>query len=416
MGFKFPELDYGELAAGLDLVSWDNYPGLDPKAGPFAAALGADAMRGLKRKKTWVMEQQAGPVGWGTMRSPAPGQLRLWTYQAIAHGAEAVLFFRWRTARFGTEQHWHGILDADGAARRRYRNVQALSSELVRLGKLLGVGSPQADIALIHDYDSRFALQVQPTNDALGYEATVLRHYQSLRGLGLGVDVLPDLDGLERYRLVVAPSLYVCGPQKARALVGYVENGGTLVLAPRTAVKDSFNASPEEPLPAGLDELCGVRVGDYQSVVAEQAVSILGEGIEGEFRGWYEELEVEGADTLATYAGGPFDGSAAITTRKAGRGNVLYIAGAATQSTLGDLYRRVARELGIMVLDLPPDLEAVPLEGTGNGALVMLLNHADRKQRFAMDGRRWHDHLSGRHGDGAVDLEPYGVALIESVV
>src|SRR5690349_20514116 len=183
-------------------------------------------MRGLKRKKTWVMEQQAGPVGWGTMISPAPRQVRLWTYQAIAHGAEAVLYFRWRTARFGTEQHWHGILDADGTPRRRYRDLQAMSAELGRIGRVLRAASPRADAALIHDYDSRFALQVQPTNESLGYEATVLRHYQALRGLGLGVDVLPNLDLVERYRLVVAPSLYVCDPETALALARFVEGGG----------------------------------------------------------------------------------------------------------------------------------------------------------------------------------------------
>ena len=415
MGFKFPEIDYGHLAAELDLVSWDNYPGLDPGAGHHAAGLGADAMRGLKRKKTWVMEQQAGPVGWGTMLSPAPGQVRLWTYQAIAHGAEAVLFFRWRTARFGTEQHWHGILDADGVARRRYRDLKALSSELDRLGNLLRAASPRTDVALIHDYDSRFALQVQPTNEALGYEATVLRHYQALRGLGLGVDVLPNLDGLARYRLVVAPNLYVCDRNTASTLASYVEQGGTLVLAPRTAVKDRFNVAPERPLPAGLDELCGLRVTDYQSLGGDRAIRIDGPGLKGEFHGWYEELELDGADTLATYADGAFAGSAAITTRRTRSGQTLYIAGAASESTLDSTYRQVCKVLDLNLLELPRGLEAVRLEGTGNGELLMFLNHTDVRQHASMDGRRWLDHMSGERGDGAVELAPYGVALIERV-
>jgi beta-galactosidase len=415
MGFKFPEIDYGKLAADLDFVSWDNYPGLDANATHFGAALGADAMRGLKRKKTWVMEQQAGPVGWGTMLSPAPGQVRLWSYQAIAHGAEAVLFFRWRTARFGTEQHWHGILGADGTAGRRYRDLGALSAELERLGRLLLAASPRTDVALIHDYDSRFALQVQPTNEALGYEATMLRHFQALSSLGLGLDVLPTVDGLEGYRLVVAPSLYVCDPDVASALSRFVEGGGALVLAPRTAVKDRFNAAPERPLPVGLDALCGVRVSDYQSVGADRAARIEGDSVEGEFRGWYEELEISDAATLATYADGAFAGSPAITSRPAGRGSAVYVGGAATPSTLDRLYRHLGSLLGLSMLELPSGLEVVRLEGTGNGELMMLLNHTDREQRLVLDGYRWHDHVSGERGEGAVELGPYGVALIEGV-
>jgi beta-galactosidase len=415
MGFKFPEIDYGKLAADLDLVSWDNYPGLDTKATYFAAALGADAMRGLKRKKTWVMEQQAGPVGWGTMLTPAPGQVRLWTYQAIAHGAEAVLFFRWRTARFGTEQHWHGILDADGTARGRHRDLLALSDELGHVGRLLLAASPRPDVALIHDYDSRFALQVQPTNEALGYEATVLRHYQALAALGLAVDVLPNVDGLARYPLVVAPSLYVCDPDMASALARYVEDGGSLVLAPRTAVKDRFNAAPERPLPLGLDQLCGVRVTDYQSVGADRAARIEGASVEGEFQGWYEALETSGAETLATYAGGAFAGSPAITSRQTGGGRAVYVGGSATAATLDRLYRHLADLVRLSTLELPFGLEAIRFEGTGNGELMMLLNHTDREQSLVLDGHRWHDHLSGKRGDGAIELGPYDVAVIEGV-
>ncbi len=415
MGFKFAEIDYGKLAADLDLVSWDNYPGLDPHAGHLAPALGADAMRGLKRQKTWVMEQQAGPVGWGTMLSPAPAQVRLWTYQAVAHGAEAVLFFRWRTARFGTEQHWHGILEADGTARGRYREVRALSSELRRVSHQLSAATPLAHVALLHDYDSRFALQVQPTNGALGYESTVLGHYQALRGLGLGVDVLPDANELERYRLIVAPNIVVVDRELASALAAYVDGGGTLVLAPRTAVKDRFNVTPERVLPAWLDGLCGVRVLDYQSVIGDGDVRLEGPSIKGAFRGWYEELELDGAQALATYADGAFAGSPAVAERRAGEGRALYLGGAATPPTLGRLYRLLGGQLGLPLLEVPEGLEVVPLEGAGDGELLVLLNHSDREQRLAWKGSRWHDHLTGASGGGAFALGPHGVAVLEVV-
>jgi len=400
MGFRFPEIDYNRLAKDLDLVGWDNYPSLHRDGGWFAAALAADAMRGLKRRPFWVLEQQAGPLGWGLMESPAPGQVRLWTYQAIAHGAEAVLFFRWRTARFGTEQHWHGILDADGGARRRYRDLCRLSSELRALAPRLASAAPVAHAALLHDYDSRFALQVQPTNPQLAYEATVRRHYESLRKLGLGVDVLPDSAGLDAYPLVVAPSLYVAGPDRADELARYVAGGGTLVLAPRTAVKDRYNAVPELRLPAWIDELCGVGVTDYQSVPPDQGARIEG-GVEGEFKGWYEELEVAEARVVATYQDGPFSGAAAITERSVGRGRVVYVAGVATQETLDAIYAYLAGELQLNTMRLPRDVEVVRLQAQGSAELLFLLNHSDHEQELRVAGE-------------VCVLDPYGVALVES--
>src|SRR2546425_11437763 len=171
-----------------------------------------------------------------------------------------------------------------------------------------------------------------------------------MRGLGLGVDVLADTADLDRYRMLVVPGLYVASQELASTLSGYVQRGGTLVLAPRTAVKDRFNAVPETSLPAWLDGLCGVRVTDYQSVSVGSGVSLAGDGepaFAGEFQGWYEELEVADAGVIATYSDGAFAGSPAITERKVGHGSVIYLAGVATQSSLDSLYRLISNRLGL---------------------------------------------------------------------
>ena len=97
-----------------------------------------DLMRGIKNQNFWVMEQQCGPCGWQTLgNTPEPGQVRLWTYQSLAHGAEAIVYFRWRSPLHGTEQYWHGLLDHDGVGRRRYREIAALGKELAGLDDLL---------------------------------------------------------------------------------------------------------------------------------------------------------------------------------------------------------------------------------------------------------------------------------------
>jgi beta-galactosidase len=400
MGFQYPEIDYRDLAEEIDVVSWDNYPLLDPTGRWSTSSLAADAMRGLKQAPVWVLEQQVGPLGWELLLTPRRGETRLLTLQAIAHGAEAVCYFRWRTARFGTEQYWHGVIDANGRVGRRYEEVSALAAELDSLGQRLAGVRPHADVALLHDYDSRFALQVQPTNPVLAYEETVQKHYESLRRLGLGVDVvLPHAD-LRRYRVVVAPGLFVLDEETAAALAGYVEGGGALVLAPRVGVKDRCNAVPERPVPAWLDELAGLEVVDYASVAEHATARIAGvEGVAfaGEVRGWYEELELHGGLATARYVDGVFPGSPAVVEHAVGSGRCVYVGGAADVPTLQALYRLLCGEAGLSLLDLPEGVEAVPLVANG-GNLLWLLNHSDDEVVV-----------------GTVTLAPLDVVLVEAM-
>ncbi len=404
MGFGFPELDYHRLAEDLDVVSWDNYPILDPAGRWTSPALSADAMRGLKRRNVWVMEQQVGPLGWEWLKTPHRQQGRVWVYQAIAHGAEAVVFFRWRTARFGTEQHWHGILEADGSIGHRYAELCELAIELAELGGRLTAVAPESQVAILHDYDSRFAAQVQPTNEVLGYEESVHSHYAALRQLGLGVDLLASTADLRGYAIVVAPNLRVVDADTAAALTAYVRDGGRLVLAPRAAVRNRSGAVPDRPLPAWLDELVGARVRDYISGSAEQAVRFGGsDGARppGEYHGWFEELDVADAEVAAVYLDGPFAGTPALTDRREGHGVATYLAGVADLRTLRALYARLAVETGLAPVELPDGVELVRARNAADDQLVFLLNHSAEERAVVL-----------AEADGTVTLPAYGVSVL----
>ena len=416
MGFKFAEIDYHDLAGELDVVSWDNYPLLDPRGNWSTPALSADAMRGLKTGPVWIMEQQVGPLGWELLRTPRRGETRLLTWQAIAHGVELVSYFRWRTARFGTEQHWHGVLDANGRVGRRFEEVRRIAAEVAALDDALAGTRPEAEVAVLHDYDSRFALQVQPTNDALAFEDTLQRHYEALRRLGLGVDVVSPAADLSAYRLVVAPSLYVLDETVAAALAAFADAGGTVVIGPRSGVKDRCNAVPERPVPAWLDALAGLEVVDYASTTETTVRFGSSDGkIGGELHGWFEQLELRNAAPLALYEDGPFAGTAAVTSCRAGRGRAVYLAGAAAVPTLVDLYRAIGTQAGLPLLDVPEGVEVVPLVGE-SGRLLFVLNHSDERRVVELAGGDWHDHVAGAAAGGRIVLDGLGIALVEEAV
>jgi beta-galactosidase len=415
MGFRFPEIDYHRLAAELDVVSWDNYPSLNRSSRWSGIALAADAMRGLKNAPVWIVEQQIGPLGWEVLHTLRRGQMRLYTFQAIAHGAELVAYFRWRTARHGTEQHWYGVIDAHGGVGRRYRELAELATELDTIGDALDGATPLAPAALLHDYDSRFALQVQPTNPSLAYEETAQRHYEALRRLGVGVDVVSPAADLSSYRLVVAPNLYIADDGVAAALRAYVDGGGTLVFAPRAGVKDRCNVVPERPFPTFFAELAGVEVVDVASLLDDEPIRIAGvNGIpDGRFRGWFEQIEPKGARVLALYAEGDFAETPALTAHAVGAGRALYLAGAADPATLTALYAALAPQTGITTVDLPDGVECIALRRNGE-TLLMLLNHADEERVVLLDGDR-RDLLTGAEHERRIRLAPFGVALLVPV-
>jgi beta-galactosidase len=254
---------------------------------------------------------------------------------------------------------------------------------------------------------------VQPTNPSLAYEETVHTHYEALRRLGLGVDVLPLGAELSGYRVVVAPSLYLMDESTAAALAGYVQAGGLLVLTPRTGVKDRCNAVLERPMPGWLDGLLGLEVTDFMSVAPDDAVRIAGEdgALDGDLHGWYELLAPTTATALAMYSSGPFAGSPAITERELGEGKAVYVAGAAGATTLGRLYRLLCRRTGVTVLDVPSDVEAVRL-AREDAELLVLLNHSDEERVVQLGPVDRRVHL-GREAEDGVRIEPLGVALVE---
>jgi beta-galactosidase len=341
MGFGYDGLDYFDLTKPLDFVSWNNYPiGFWHKLpySPSSPALSHDAMRGLKNKNFWVMEHQAGPTGWQVVSpAPRPGVLRLWAYQSIAHGADGIVFFRWRTARFGAEQYWHGVLEHDGRAGRRYTELQQVGMELKRVGEKFFEAETRSRVAIIQSYDSRFAFQVQGNSDEFGYEKHIAQIYDVLWKRNLSVDVVSAMDDLSKYDLVIAPTLHVLTDTIAANLQSYVKAGGTLVVTPRTGVKDIDNVVVNQPLPGLLAELCGVIVEEYDAITPNisQAITFDVDGLAGQtlpVQIWCDILAPHGAEVIAHYAQDYYTGKPAVTLNKFGQGQAIYLGAIGTDS------------------------------------------------------------------------------------
>jgi beta-galactosidase len=400
MGFKYDRINYFDLARDLDFVSWDNYRRMQwtidegAEVDPSLAGLSADTMRGLRRQNFWVMEQQAGQGGWEIVSvAPRPGELRLWAYQTIAHGADAVIFFRWRTARFGTEQYWHGLLEHDGRPGHRYEEIQRMGAEISRIGERIHGAAIRPAVAMVLDYDSRFAFQIQPNNPRFSYPNHVQEIYRAFFRRQTPVDIVSPTGDLSTYKLVVAPAMYVVTEEAAENLRRFVESGGVLLITQRSGVKDGANAVVNMPLPGLLADVCGIEVEEYDSLGVDMHNAV--EFILPELASaapipvgvWCDVLKPTGSDIVARYGQDYYAGKPAITRNWAGRGQAVY-AGAVGDGRLYDpLIGWLTSVAGVQPLMTAPDGVGVTERWQGSQRLLFVLNHTAEPQNVALDGR-----------------------------
>ncbi|PWH12662.1 MAG: beta-galactosidase [Anaerolineae bacterium] len=417
MEFSYDQINYFDLARSLDFVALDSYPRgfWSPKLAPNPAhiALDLDAARGLKQKNFWMMEQQSGPSGAHYVgETPRPGEIRLWAYQSIAHGADAILFFRWRTCRFGVEQYWHGILDHAGLPNRRYEEVKRMGSELKLLAEIAG-SKPQAQTAILVSPDSRFAFHIQPNNAAFNYKQHVRDIYAPLHRRHVTVDILSESADFSAYRLLFAPALYVLPQALAEKLKQFVAQGGTLVLTPRSGVKDEHNLVVDAPLPGLLTELVGAVVEEYDSPAPDMQnhleFSLPGLTAQPSALGWRDILRPATARVIACYGRDYYAGKPAIVLNQYGQGQVLYI-GTFSDETLYEALTDWLLTLSNVSPVLPVSSS---IEVTQRGDFYFLLNHSAQTETVQLPRKMFN--LLTTQPVETLALAAHEVAILKSV-
>ncbi|MFC5529752.1 beta-galactosidase [Cohnella yongneupensis] len=410
------ELDYFDLGKDLDFVSWDNYPNnMWGKSAPLSVAMAHDLMRGIKGRNFWMMEQQSGPCGWHAMGdTPEPGQLRLWTYQAIAHGAEGMVYFRWRACTVGIEQYWHGILDHDGIGRRRYREIAQTGQEIAKLSALFVNAENRNDVALIKSYDNVWSHRAQPHNLNFNYNVLLDAYYRAVAGHHVGMDVTSvDVD-FTPYKLVLMPAFNLMTEAIADKCKAYVAGGGALLITFRSGTRTWNNRMTTLTLPGLFRDMAGVELEEYDSVNFGRTVRVQGDFGEGTASVWCDVLKSNGAQTLAEYGSHYYKDTPAVTVHPYGKGNVYYVGCDLDDDALSRLMSLITEREGVR-RSLSRRYDGVEaIERTVDGReYVMLLNHNNEEASVALPGAEAYvDALNDESHDGHIVIEPYGVRVL----
>jgi len=328
----FRHIDYrGQFTQDLDFLGYDIYPFFNHNAAtrPLSIAFSLDNARAWSGN-FMVPEQQSGPGGQSNYfhDTPEPGEMRRMAYTSIARGADSLLFFRWRTARFGAEEYWCGVIDHDNVLRRRYREAAQLGEELKRVGPAVLGSSVFVNTAVAGaDQDAVDAHLAQTLGLPFPGEMAYAAHSTLLKK-GFAVGVVHPSDDLSDLDLYILPHWSVFDPAWVDNLTGWVNRGGVLVIGARTATKDLNNHVIATTPPGALAALAGVTVEEYghQNAPDDRPLWLYLPGGECQSRHWYEVLQPTGdTQVLATWKGRHLNGLPAITLRQVGQGAVIYV-------------------------------------------------------------------------------------------
>ena len=398
----FRDLNQFDLAAGLDFVTWDNYPTGNPDrwrpqlyppgitepavyaadvGEPIITGMAHSLMAGLKQRPFWVMEQQCGHINWGEVNPGIrPGNIRLWTWHALAMGAEAVIFFRWRASLFAQEQYHSGLLDHNGRPAVGYADMLKMNTGRITIGPhtlperegmaQIATQPLKNEVAILTDYDDLWAIQLQPHRHDFDYWRLTFVYYQALQRLGLGCDLVSEQADWSAYKLLIVPTAHLMNQARLERFRVYCAAGGQLLLGVRSGFKTASNLVTDLPLPGLLADLVGATVVDWQSLPAGASRQLYSPipGLAGPAGYWLETLQPHSAQVLADY------GDAAAFTRQPWvAGNTYYLAFYPTPDQARALLLYLADQIGLFPIDnVPAGLLAIR-----RGPYLLLFNFTD---------------------------------------
>jgi beta-galactosidase len=370
------------VAECIDTVAYNNYPvwgGQKVPIEPHEIGFGLDYIRGFKRRNFWITEAIMGAQGHDvTGFLPRPNQAKMWSYQAVAHGCDSLMYFRYRGATKGAEQFCYGVIDADNVKRRKFYEVQDFFSTISKYADVMEK-PVSAEVAILYDYDSLAAFRIQRQSILLDCQNEMKKVYKAFFDKNVPVDVIPARYDFSQYKVVIMPQMIITNPEVKERIEAFAENGGTVVMTYRTAVKDMANNIPfGETVPVGYNKFAGIKVVETESLQDLDAYTVVGqgdfagsEGVGGIFR---DMIEVIDAEVLYKYGDTFYTEFAAVTRKACGKGMVYYIGCGLEEALSKRIFETIIAANNIATVDTDDGVEAV-VRGDDTRKVRMLINH-----------------------------------------
>ncbi|MFD1673686.1 beta-galactosidase [Alicyclobacillus fodiniaquatilis] len=423
-------LNYWKFADVLDVISWDAYPTWHETEDDIELASTFsfihDINRSLKSGRPFIlMESTPSTTNWQRVsKLKRPGMHLLSSLQAIAHGSDTVQYFQWRKSR-GSSEKFHGaVVDHAGHEHTRvFQEVQTVGETLENLTELIGT-SVNPEVALIFDWENRWAIKGAqgPRNSGIHYEETVKQFYRPLWENGVPVDVI-DMDcDFSKYKLLIAPMLYMVRPGVAERIEAFVEAGGIFVTTYWSGIVDQNDLCFLGGFPGPLRKVLGIWSEEIDSLIDEesnqiamQAGNILGMTGSYQVSELCDLVHLEGAESLAQYKDDFYAERAALTLNRYGKGYGYYIAARGQESFNADFMNALIRNTGIfrgIDTELPQGVTA-QIRTDGIDDYVFIMNFKSSDCTIELPPDIFKDLISGETKTSQLHLPAYDVRVLK---
>lgn len=418
MGF-YKYLDYQKWAKYMDFVSWDNYPANDDTSAQIA--MNHEIMRGIKGGQPFVlMEQTPSVSNWLSYNTlKRPNVMRLWSYQAVAHGADAVMFFQMRRSIGACEKYHGAVIDHVGHEHTRvFSEITALGQELEQLGDRTLGSRIVAKVALVFDWDNWWAVEYSAGPSCeLKYLDEVLNYYTALQEQNIMVDLIGVEDDLSQYDIVIAPVLYMTKGNYDERIRAFVKDGGTFVTTFFSGIVNENDLVITGGYPGNLRDILGIWV---------EEIDALPNGTENSFeyqRKTYpakllcDIMHLEGAKALSSYQEDFYQNTPVITEHSFGKGKAYYVGTRSNDGFYHDFIQKICEERAVKpVLNTPKGVEATKRVNE-KAEYLFLLNHSEESKRVSLE-EEYLEVLTGSTYQSGQEIELSGkdVKILEKLL
>ncbi len=420
----FKPFDYFKWAEHLDIISWDNYPAMNDQTSNIA--MRHDLMRGLKDGLPFMlMEQTPSQQNWQPYNSlKRPGVMRLWSYQAVAHGADTVMFFQLRRS-FGASEKYHGaLIEHVGHENTRvFKECAQLGKELKALGDRILDSRIRSKAAIMFGWDNWWAVEFSsgPSRE-LKYVEQIEKYYKAFYDLNVPIDMVkPDAD-LSKYDIVVAPVLYMVKAGVAENIHQFVKNGGTFVTTFFSGIVNENDLVKLGGYPGELRKILGIWAEEIDALTPDMKNSIVMKEPVGNLQGGYscgmlcDLIHLEGANALAVYGKDFYAGMPVLTENSFGKGKAYYIASDPEQGFINEFIKYLCYKKGISSPMMVDEGVEVSQRFKDKREFTFILNHNNFEVSIDLKNMKYTNLLTEKAAEKMISLGPKDVAILERML
>ncbi|NQX65053.1 beta-galactosidase [Paenibacillus alba] len=417
----YKELDYFKWAKHLDVISWDNYPSFNTPIS--LTAMTHDLMRGLKEGQPFMlMEQTPSQQNWQPYNSlKRPGVMKLWSYQAVARGADTVMFFQLRRSVGACEKYHGAVIEHGGHEHTRvFRECAELGAELQTLSDKLLDARVNTRVGIVYDWENRWAVELSsgPTV-ALQYVDEVHKYYDALFQQNIQANLISTDADFSNYDIIIAPVLYMVKKGFAKQIEHFVHEGGTFLTTFFSGIVNENDIVTLGGYPGELRKVLGIWAEEIDALFPEQSNQIVLTESWGALHGQYQcgllcdLIHAEGAEVAAVYGSEFYQGMPVLTVNKFGAGQAWYVASSPEPAFLQGLLGNLCKEKGITAPIPPVAGIEVTTRTTANNSYLFVLNHNDQPTSIELGDLTGTDLITGEPIKNKITLPPKGVLILE---